>query len=595
MPGVKGEQTVGFAPATSQRQDRGTFLADGGVFTWESYASKVGGPNLTVTGASTFQVGSGNLILSGVVAGDTLDVIAGPNVGTYIIASVDSTTTGTIEGTFPSSPDATNRLYTMGSGELSWTEIVSVFVPGVGKHTLAAGSVVSVHSSRGVFVDLDRESPAALTATARDVDDVDLLALDTRVMIGVRGEDNRFYLAGGTVLNDGDTIALGSYTSSISRADFFGDSRPVSSNYGLGGTLRDGTAIAVGGSGLVVIDATASYLSEIPNTGGVPDSDTYLEVPSISAFAQVASVDSNTQVTLATAIAPGPLGAHRFLNAVVGYIVGSNQLAIFYDHELMDEGPSGFYEEVGSAGATSYQVLVGMSIPPTSGITAINLAGAQGPQGPAGGQTLQEAYDAGGTGDGRSIAVVSGKPVEAYEDGTTGTVVVFQAGTSADKTLAQLRSDGQLTLQELRLADGSGDYWSLKGSGGNLVLAHEGTGQEIVFDDAGGMFARDSGAVPTGSTGDGVRVAEYAGTLTDEAVTTVATGIVGIKGVIFALADSDGDRWVGEMNLSSSTTRTVVVTFDATTGDITVSGSVAKTAEPGEEFQARDYTLLVFY
>lgn len=515
--GVKNEQTEGFAPLVSQRQDRGTVIADGGEFAWNAFVEKIGGNDLTVTGASTFHIGSGNLNGALVHVGDTLKIAAGPNVGTYYVLSVDGNQDATIDGVFPSTPDGTGRSYSIGSGKLTWTEIISVFVPGLGKHTIAAGSAIDVFGPRvsdiprGLFVDVNRDAAAALTLDAREVDDTTLLSRDTRIMLGVRGEDDRLYLIDGTVINDGDTRALGTFgNATIDRGADLGDG--VTTHYSTGFDYVMGVDqlyVEVGGIGLTVgVDYTEA------------------------------------------------------------------------DDNLDTKGDA-----------------VDFTTAPGSGevITFINLAGGQGPQGPAGGQTLQEAYDGGGDGAGRSVAVSASKPVEIYEDGTTGTETVLQVGTSADKTKAKLRSDGQLTLQELRLADGSGNYWSLKGSGGNLVLKHEGTTKEVVFDDAGGLFTRLAGTAPTGSTGDGVQIAEYAGTLTDEAVTTVATGIVGIKGVLFALEDAGGDRWVGEMNLSSSTTRTVVVTYDPATGDVVISGDVAKTAEPGEEYQTRDYTLLVFY
>lgn len=513
--GVKNEQTAGFASLVSQRQDRGSRLADGGDFLWEAFYVEIGGPNLTVTGASSFHVGSGSLTGNDVRPGDTLRVLAGPNAGTYRVATVAGATDGTIEETFGTTPDGVGRLYQIGAGRLSWSGIISLFVPGLGKHTLAAGEVLHVQDAyganppHGVFVDVDRDGPAALTATARELDDADWLAEDTRLLIAVRGEDGRLYLSDGTTLTDGEERALGTLGSS---------------------TINRDSAVGDG--------ATATF-------------------------------------TLA-----------------FEYLVGQKQLYVTLGGIGMVEGVD--YNETSS---TTVQFTTAPGV--GEDIEFINLAGAQGPSGPPGGQTLQEAYDAGGEGDGREVEISdSSGPLSLYDDDDSGAVELLRAGKNGTRDLLQILSDGSLLLQKISISDGIGGYFTLQGSAGNLVVEHSVTEQALVLDKDGGIYFTDAGVRPTGADASAVRVAVYAGTLDADGTTTVvSTGLTTIKSVLAMVADQVGDMWAAAMNLSADSNRRLVVTYDAATGVVTLSGASDKTTDPGAYFTdyTNDYTLLVFY
>lgn len=514
MSGVKNEQTAGFISLRSGRQDRGTLLADGGSFTWESFFTEKGGANLRVTGASSFSAAAGGFLAAGVIAGDRLVLLTGPNAGTYTIATV-AATTGTIVGTFPTGVDAVDRLYQMGSGKLSWDGIISLFVPGLGKHTMAAGSCLHIHPSQGgsppwgAYADVNRDEAAALTLTAMDPSSATLIALDARVCIAQRGEDDRIYLMDGTVINNGSTQALGTIVSTIDRHTVTGDGS--SSQVATGFNYRMGT------------------------------DQLYVEVGGI------------------------------------GLVLGSDYTEL--DDDLDDLGDSVILTSVPWAGEK---------------IVFINLAGAQGPQGGPGSQTLQEAYDAGGDGAGRSLTVASGSPVEVHEDGDVGDVVVFQAGTDSDRDLLTILSDGTLILPALRISDGDGGYFEISGSAGDLVIKSLTSNQAAVIKASGGTAYSAAGDTPTGSTGDGIRMAEYSGSLAGAGSTTIETGITTIKGVVLTVEDASGIAWSSEMNLASSSDQKLLCTYDPATGIVTLDGDVTGGA-PGSAFRAHAYTVLVFY
>lgn len=514
MSGIKNEQTAGFISIPSGRQDRGTLLADGGSFTWESFFVEKTGANMRVTGADTFSAASGGFIVAGVEEKDLLVLLAGPNAGTYIIAT-RTATTGTITATFPAGADPVDRAYQMGSGKLSWDGIISLFVPGLGRHTMAAGSCLHIHASvgdappYGAFADLDRETASALTLTSRDPSSATLTALDTRVRIAQRGEDGRIYLMGGTVISNGSTQALGTIISTVDRNATTGD--------GVSSQVATGFNYSLG------------------------DNQLYVEVGG------------------------------------VGLVQGS-------DYEEVDDDLDGLGDSV------TFTTIPWIG----ERIVFINLAGAQGPQGGPGSQTMQEAYDAGGDGSGRSVTVAGGSPVEVHEDGDVGDVVVFQAGTTSDRDLLKMLSNGTLILQALRVADGVGGYFELSGSAGDLVIKSLTSDQAAVLKADGGLVFTDDDVLPVGSTGDGVRVAEYAGSLEAAGRTFIETGLTVIKGILLTVEDTAGIRWVGEMNLASSVTQKLLCTYDPATGIITLAGDVTAGA-PGSAFLSNAYTVLVFY
>jgi len=437
MPGVKNEQTAGFVPLVSGRQDRNTILADGGDFTW-------------VLGAG---------------------------------------------------------------GTLSWTDIISVFVAGLGKHTVAAGSISGVNAGYGVFVTVSRDAVGGLTVSTLGMTLATTLADDGLLLVGVRGEDNRFYFVDGTTLDAGDTRALGTFGSSIIDRD------------------------KVTGNG--------------------------------------------TDTHFATGF---------------DYIMGVDQLLVQVGGITLTR-PGDYTEADDNADLKGDAVDFATAPGAAEVVTFINLAGGQGPSGPAGGQTLQEAFDGGGDGAGSEIEVsATSGPVVLHDDDDSGTRLLLQAGTLSDPELFRLYSDGGIIAPRVTIPDGLGEFFTLEGVAGDLRIQHTGSSEAVVVAKKGGLYFTAADARPAGSDATGVLVATYLGTLPDEAIETVATGIEErILGVTLSVSDSVGDFWAQEMNLPSDTSRKLVVTYDWATGDVVISGDTAKTGEPGEEFQLRDYTLLVFY
>jgi hypothetical protein len=278
------------------------------------------------------------------------------------------------------------------------------------------------------------------------------------------------------------------------------------------------------------------------------------------------------------------------------YVVGEDQLLLEVGGLAMIKGLH--YDEVGTDGDTSTQIEFIASEEPGAGetITGINLAGAQGPQGPAGGQTLQEAYDAGGIGEGRDVEVPSGKPVDLHDDDDSGTTELLHGGKDSDRGLFKLFSDGGIQVPYILIGDGASSSFRIEGDGGNLLIKHLGTGEEVRIDQDGGIFSTTSGAEPSGSTGDGIRMAEYEGTLDTSLTnpTTISTGITTIKTVMFAVEDDEGDFWTMEVGLGSSSDQKLVVTYNSS-GDIKVSSNVDKDQAVGAEFQGKNFRLIVCY
>ena len=175
-----------------------------------------------------------------------------------------------------------------------------------------------------------------------------------------------------------------------------------------------------------------------------------------------------------------------------------------------------------------------------------------------------------------------------------GTTVLLQLGTETHPDRIIARGDGRLQVERLRVPDGSGNYFEFYGDAGQLVIRSLVDNSEIRIGRDGGIRTRPAGAEASGSSGDGIRIFSYEGTLEDENVTVIETGLTTIRSVSISVEDSDGTWWAGEMHLAGASTRRLAVTFDRATGDITVSGDTTHSLEPGEEFQTRSYSLVVF-
>lgn len=142
-----------------------------------------------------------------------------------------------------------------GTGTLAWSGDINIRRGGVVLHRVEGPSSVVGLSSAGsvAFVDVDRSdggfifvqggsSPGPLTNLNSSSN-----STDERLVLGVRGADDKFYLRDGTVFSDGDSKTLGTLNAATDRGDILAsgaatDTVPFS--YAVG---SDQLAVYVGG------------------------------------------------------------------------------------------------------------------------------------------------------------------------------------------------------------------------------------------------------------------------------------------------------------------------------------------------------------
>jgi len=102
-------------------------------------------------------------------------------------------------------------------GTITWSSNLVLYLPGVGIATVNdGGGVATVSSDQCVYVDINRLVGGAATPVIANMNDADLLE-DNIFVLCVRGSDDRLHWRDGTVIDDGQTVRLGTSSPGVSR------------------------------------------------------------------------------------------------------------------------------------------------------------------------------------------------------------------------------------------------------------------------------------------------------------------------------------------------------------------------------------------
>jgi hypothetical protein len=277
------------------------------------------------------------------------------------------------------------------------------------------------------------------------------------------------------------------------------------------------------------------------------------------------------------------------------YDAGSDQLAVFVGGVL--QKLTTHYTETG--GGTSITFVAGFEPGIGELITAINVAGGQGPPG-AGVADLQDAYDGGReietAGAGLGVRITND---DDLEDGD----VILEMGQPSSPTLLEVLSNGDVrTGQEVRLRvpGGASDDWSMRidSTNDSLVFWNRTTGNGIRFPKEGGIeHGTVSGVAFTGKRA--MAWQEFSGTLDAGSPPDITTTINGdkIKGTILVVENTSDSTWqMLDLTCGTASSRAAYVHHDGgTPATIYISGSSAGTLPVGSKLQGLSYTLTVFY
>lgn len=112
--------------------------------------------------------------------------------------------------------------WTWNAGVLTWTSTIRLRRGGLGNDLIAAGSLGGIVSAgHVVYTDVDRETanPANIASAGALTLADPLNDTDERIILGVRGDDGKFYLRDGTIFSDGDSKTLGTLNSATDRTE----------------------------------------------------------------------------------------------------------------------------------------------------------------------------------------------------------------------------------------------------------------------------------------------------------------------------------------------------------------------------------------
>jgi hypothetical protein len=488
-----------------------------------------------------------------------------------------------------------NWSWSLSSGTLSWSDIIYIYLGGSGGSVvqIPAGSVPGMGvNGVAVVVELDRATPgiAAGPLTRNAIDALNFS--DDALILGVRGMDERFYLRDGTILSDGEVRQLGALDEVTDRVDQTG-SAAVFPNavYVLGRPIAPlsggGNSGSVDASGLIFTDPTELFLTDIPNTGGIPDTPTVIDIVGDGVY-RVSTVDSNVQLTLTSPATPaaGPLTFYAFDKAK-GYEIGTDQLLVQVNGAIYIKGLH--YTEVGVSGI-SYLVSFNAGFEPGVGVnwSAINLAGGQGPAGPDTSHTLQDVYDA--SGPSKKVSVSAGKPVVVVTPTAGDTAFEVDAGAGST---AKLLGGGVWIAQEFKISDGSGSFFRLRVSGGGeLLIEHESSSKGWKMDKEG----RFSPFYPA-SSDVFFKTVEYSGSFDGTpSPVSIATGLspADVYGILFKIEDQASSAiYLGEVRAAADAAAEAIVWMDSG-GNLKIDADFAG-GDPGADFASGDWTVLLFH
>jgi hypothetical protein len=483
------------------------------------------------------------------------------------------------------------------TGELTWSADIEIYIGSVGKVILAAGNATGISLADDVVaVDVDRSVPSLVGPSVRKITAADNFTADA-VILAVRGADSRLYFRDGTVFSDGENKALGSAEAATDRVDFQSDGRLHPAMYVLGEHIASASGTGstdITGLKFIVTSGAPGFLSSIPNTGGVPDTLTLVEIKTGTATDEilaVANVDSDTELTL---VSPGGTASLSGKNWSVyhnafGYDVSSAQLAVVSNGALQIEGTH-YTEQFGPG--TSYAIQFASGSEPGVGVwvSFLNIAGGMGPAGPDANTTLQEAYD--NSPAVKKIEFLSGQPLD-FDAPVAGDKVV-EVRVAGGGLEAGLSAGGVWTANEYLIPDGSGDHYKIYANAGELRFEHTASNKGWKITNQGELKPFTASAV-----GDAQPwVAAYSGSFdVTPSLVTIATGITsGVYGAVLMLEDAtSSNHYVAEFNEGSIAADGAVVAYDPATGDVTIGDTVTGAAGPGSDFASQDWTLLLFY
>ena len=468
------------------------------------------------------------------------------------------------------------------TGIVEWDAPIKVRVGTLGEHTIPAGSQPGLASDGfAAVIQLDREAEdPTLRVVLREMDNTTMLQSDTGLVLCVRAADGRLHFRDGTVFNSGDQRRLGTtQPSDVERTDFESDGRAwPATYYALGDTVIAGSDGVISADGNTFSSATGGFLA------AVAEGD-YVALRAYQEHVEVISVDDDNTLTIdGSANGPSTGEPFRVIRAPVVYLTGAEQLRV--EVGGLGQVAGTHYNEVGPLGTLSSWIRFANGEEPGAGesITAYNLAGAQGPAGPAQYQDLQEVYDHGSSK--KVDTTADDEPVVLTGSGANPVIEVGTEGGVED--LIKLCADGTIECAGLRIPDGTGSYWVFGiGGAASLSVANDGDADsQARFHKTGGLGW---------GAGDELRWAEFAGSMNAGGATIIATGLAGIKGCLLLLEDTvTGFHYAVEMQLADNANRRSVVSWDPA-GNLQISGDWLVTAPVGVNLQGGDYTLIVFY
>jgi hypothetical protein len=489
-----------------------------------------------------------------------------------------------------------------GSGTLAWSAPINIRRGGLATDTINGPSGIGGIQNVGevAYVDIDRETGGqvlTVSAAALTLDDV-LNSTDTRIIIGVRGADDKFYMMDGTIFSDGDSKALGTLKSTTDRNEVTVSLGEATGTFSLGGQPNNGDRVEIGGvfyefqtvivpaSAIhVKIDGTATgtrnNLGKAILDNGIPGTDYgsgIVEHPDVTALSQgsfdilvtakvpgdagnsittTAPINtSNNLIWSDTTLTGGTEPGVAYVGFDYQFAAGGNvQLAVFLGGLLLIQGVH--YAEVAESPGK-----IAFIVPhvPTVGeeLSFVNVVGGQGP--PGSGAGLQDILDNSPDADtsisgqmhlwstvGSGIGVPlfsfgdDANPVSALTELRTKGYVWFRGGPGAGDRCGILFRDGNIINSWYFVPDPT--------ASGDMLLFNNGPDQGFsVHKDGSGMEwgSWTGGTFPlTGSwAGDGpIRwtviegVFDAAGQL-DPPNNYIDTGITSILGVIVSLEDT---------------------------------------------------------
>ena len=390
-----------------------------------------------------------------------------------------------------------------GTGTLAWSGSARLCRGGVAVGVITTGSVTGLTTAGDVaYVDVSRTAGGALTVLAAGVSITDTAnATDTRVILGVRGTDGKFYFRNGTVMSDGDSKLFGQLNTVTDRNDI----------------VSTGVALnAVGFTYVTGSNQLAVYVGGILQILGVHYTET-----------------SSTQITFTAGFIPSAGERISFVN-----IIGGEGPAATGTVSLQDAWATGNAIDVSSgtgivitSASTGQSQLLGQH-DPGGGPTLKWVIGADGSFQSVGGESgftvrgndlsanwgllpLDDGggslllFNGGGSGDGFRITPTGRVEFGAYSgsypggswSGGGGTKWLVRSGTTSGAGATVVAVGTGLNVQGIALAvqDGTTGRWILLESSTGLtanknfaVVYDSSAGNVIISDQVGGASAPGS-------------------------------------------------------------------------------------------------------